>query len=185
MSLIYAVLLLLLFYFLLVLEFFLPTGGMIGAAALAALVASVLVAFSHSVAAGVTILLIALATTPIIFLMMVRIWPHTPIGRRMLNRRPGELKEIVPKRTSRGTPLEELVGRIGIAKTDLLPSGLVTIDSQKLDAVSIGMPIDAGSRVIVTKTDTGKIHVRAALDDESEDEAEEPRSPASLEFDLE
>lgn len=185
MSLLYAILLLLLFFFLLVIEFFLPTGGMIGAAALATLIASVFIAFSHSMAAGLAVLAVAAITTPVIFFGMVQVWPHTPIGRRMLNRRPGEVSDRIVKRTSRGTPLQELVGRVGIAKTDLLPSGLVTIDSQKLDAVSMGMPIDAGSRVIVINTDGGKIHVRAAEANEPESAPTKPQSPPSLEFDLE
>jgi membrane-bound ClpP family serine protease len=186
MALYYSIILLLLFYFLLILEFFLPTGGMLGAAAVAAFIATIVVAFSHSITAGVTMLVIAVATTPIVFLGMVKVWPHTPIGRRMLNRRPGELFDATPVRTtSQGTPLGELVGRIGLAKTNLLPSGTVTIDSQKLDAISTGMPIDAGTRVVVINTDAGKIHVRAAEEDEHDRRSDPPKSPPSLEKPLE
>ncbi len=186
MRLYYSIILLLLFYFLLVIEFFLPTGGMLGAAAVAALIATVVVAFSHSITAGITMLAIVIVSTPAVFLGMVKVWPHTPIGRRMLNRRPGELFDATPVRTTaRGTPLGELVGRIGLARTDLLPSGMVIIDSQKLDAVSTGMPIDAGTRVIVINTDAGKIHVRAATEDEHDHRTDPPKSPPSLEKPLE
>ena len=40
------------------------------------------------------------------------------------------------------------------------------IDDQKLHAVSLGMPIDAGTTVIVTKTHGRKIQVRPARDEE-------------------
>lgn len=186
MQLYYSIILLFLFYFLLVIEFFLPTGGMLGAAAVATLAATIFVAFSHSVAAGITMVVISLLTTPLIFMTVVRYWPHTPIGRRMLNRRPGEADaEAPPKTTPRGTPLRELIGRIGIAKSNLLPSGLVAIDGQKLNAVSTGMPIDKGTRVIVTKTHAGVIQVRAAADDERDPLSDPPQSPAALEKPLE
>ena len=186
MTLYYSIILLILFYFLLVIEFFLPTGGLLGAAALATLVAAVLIAFSHSVTAGVAVTAIALVTTPMVFMGLVKLWPQTPIGRRMLNRRPGEPNPAgPPKRTAKGTPLQDLVGRIGVARTNLLPSGLVLIDSQKLDAISTGMPIDAGTRVIITNTDAGIIHVRAAADDERDRHSDPPQSPPALEKPLE
>ncbi len=186
MPLYYSIILLVLFYFLLIVEFLVPSGGLLGAAAAATLIAAIVVAFSHSVFTGVVVLIIAFATTPLVFLGMVKFWPHTPIGRRMLNRRPGEVPSPAPKRTAPdGTPLDELVGRIGVAKTNLLPSGMVMIDGNKLDAVSTGMPIDAGTRVIVTNIEAGKIHVRAALDDETDRATDPPQSPPSLEKPLE
>ncbi len=167
MTLFYTALLLVLFYVLVVAEFFLPTGGMLGISSVVVLAAAIGIAFSHSLLAGVTVLLIVGVTTPLVILGMLKVWPHTPIGRRMLNRRPGERAADPPKRTtSRGTPLEQLVGRIGIAKTDLLPSGQIVIDDEKIDAVSIGMPIDRGSEIIVCTVDTGRVRVRTALPEE-------------------
>ena len=118
---------------------------------------------------------------------MIRVWPHTPIGRRMLNRRPGQQADSAPMRTaSDGTPMSELVGHFGTAKNDLLPSGMVVIDGKKIDAMSTGMPIDAGTTVIVTSTDAGRVHVRAVTDEDRSDENEAtPQSPASLEESLE
>jgi membrane-bound ClpP family serine protease len=75
-----------------------------------------------------------------------------------------------------------LIDEVGTAKTDLLPSGMVMIDGEKIDAVSIGMPIDAGTKVVVTSVDAGRVHVRAASkDDVSEEHPAAPQSPASLE----
>ncbi len=182
MQLVYAIILLVLFYLLLVTEFLLPTGGLLGAAAVATLVAAIAIAFAHSWWLGISVTSFALLTTPIVFVAMIRYWPHTPIGRRMLNRRPDDDPIEAPTSTAAdGTPLKDLVGRIGIAKSDLLPSGLVRIGNMKLDAVSTGMPIDNGTRVIVTSAEAGKIHVRAAHDDETEETPDLPQSPPSLE----
>ncbi|QDT04456.1 hypothetical protein K227x_28470 [Rubripirellula lacrimiformis] len=194
MPLLYSVLLLLLFYLLLVGEFLLPTGGLMGFAAVAALISMLVIAFSHSMAAGVTMSIIVLISSPILMFGLVRIWPHTPIGRRMLNRRPGELASPPTARTTRsGIPLDKLVGRTGIAKSDLLPSGMILIDGEKLDACSIGMPIEAGHSVIVTRFVAGRIQVRRLTEEEQQSAATDsigdsmvvPQSPPSLEQSLE
>jgi hypothetical protein len=62
---------------------------------------------------------------------------------------------------------------------------MVVIDGKKIDAISTGMPIDAGTTVIVTNTDAGRVHVRAATDEDRIDQTEPtPQSPPSLEESL-
>jgi len=188
MTLFYVIALLCAFYLLLVAEFFIPSGGILGTGAIAAAVAAVVIAFSHSLEAGIGVIVFVMATTPFVLFGTVRLWPHTAIGQRLLNRRPGELAGDPPKRTtSHGKPIEELVGCIGTAITDLLPSGMVMIDGEKLDAVSTGMPIDAGTALIVISVEGRRLHVRAANDAElSGDDAPPPvQSPPSLEGSLE
>ncbi len=187
MTLLYVIALLGAFYLLLIAEFFLPTGGLLGTAAAATLIATIMIAFSHSMAAGVAVLGFVLVTTPAVLFGMLRVWPHTPIGRRMLNRRPGELSAQPTQRTiADGTPIAELVGRIGTAKTDMLPSGMIVIEGTKLDAVSTGMPIDAGTTILVASVEGKRIHVRAATpDDLADEQVLPPQSPPSLEESLE
>lgn len=186
-----AILLLVAFYLCLTAEFFLPTGGLMGVAAAVAVISAVVIAFTHSMLFGVTLLSVAMISTPILLTSLVRVWPHTPIGRRMLNRRPGQIDEGAPvRRTRSGVPIHDLVGHRGVASTDLLPSGLVVIDDQKIDAVSIGMPVDAGSMVTVTSVQGGRVQVRLVSEDELAAEAEAAkessvRSPAALEQSLE
>lgn len=188
MQLFYAIGLLVVFFIVLLAEFFLPTGGFLGAVAIAILVAAISIAFSHSMTAGLVAIAFVLVATPLFLVAMLRVWPHTAIGRRMLNRRPGQRAESTStKTTPDGKPIVELIGRRGVAKTDLLPSGMVVVDGEKIDAISNGMPIDAGTDVIVTSTDAGRVHVRAATDEDREDETSQdpnPRSPASLEKSL-
>ncbi|MCP4887515.1 MAG: nodulation protein NfeD [Planctomycetaceae bacterium] len=188
MTLFYVVALLALFYLLIVAEFFLPTGGFLGVTSVAVLAAAVGVAFSHSVVLGTAVIFFVALTTPMVLFGMLKVWPHTPIGRRMLNRRPGEVAaDPIPRTTRRGTPLAELVGRIGKATTDLLPSGQVELDGEKMDAISIGTPIDRGSHVIVVSVETGRVRVRTAVEKELSCKPFEaiPQSPQSLEESLE
>jgi membrane-bound ClpP family serine protease len=188
MTLLYAILLLITFYLLLIAEVLLPSGGLLGIAAGASWVAAVTIAFAHSTTAGGAMLVATLLTTPILIWGLLRAWPHTPIGRRMLNRRPGQVASLPPRRTTtQGVPLVQLIGRIGVAKTHLLPSGMIVIDGDRIDAVSLGMPIDAGDQVIVTNVVAGKVQVRPATGQEMEPELHraKPQSPPALENSLE
>jgi membrane-bound ClpP family serine protease len=173
MALYYCIGFLLLFFFCLVAEFFLPSAGLIGASAFVSAIVAIISAFSYSTFAGMVVSSIILVSAPLILYFMIRLWPHTPIGRRILNRIPGERFKRDEPTLSDGTPLSDLVGQVGVAATDLLPSGRVLIEGRKMDAVSMGMPIDSGSNVVVTKIISRKIQVRLA------DASETPANPAN------
>ena len=159
----YAIGLLALFYVFLIGEFFVPSAGLIGVAAVVCGSGAIICGFAHSTFLGMTLLLTVVASAPAVLIFMIRLWPHTPIGRRILNRRPGQTDDFAPVSTTRdGTPLDDLVGQIGVAKTDLLPSGLIEIGGKRIDAVTTGAAIDAGNHVVVTKTEAGKVHVKMA-----------------------
>jgi membrane-bound ClpP family serine protease len=177
MPLTYSFGLLALFYLLMLAEFFIPSGGMVGVVAAAAGIASIAIAFTHSVAAGMTFLGVISLSTPAVLVFMVKYWPHTPIGRGILNRRPGQMEEPTEHRLRTGERRKELVGRIGVAKTDLLPSGMIVIDRLRLDAVSEGSPIDAGTEVVVISTIAGKIRVRPATPEDVTDEVDGDMMP--------
>ena len=184
----YSIGLLVVFYVLLVAEFFLPTGGLLGVASVITAVTVIAVAFTHSVTAGVTMMIIIAATTPVVFLAAVRLWPHTPIGRRILNRRLGDMEPAPARTLADGTPMSELVGQVGRALTDLLPSGQVLIDEKKMNAVSTGMAIDQGTPIVVVRVIAGKIQVQSSSEEEvnaGHDQNQRPQSPASLESALE
>jgi membrane-bound ClpP family serine protease len=169
------------FYLFLIAEFMIPSGGILGVAAAGMLITAIVIAFSHSLAAGAAVIAFTLVTTPLVLMGTIRAWPHTPMGRRMLNRRPGEEAPRGPVRTtSQGVPLDALLGRVGVAKTNLLPGGLVIIDGERLDAVSLGIPIDAGTPVVVTRVELNRLQVRPA----TEQDVGPPASPALLEHPL-
>ncbi|MCM2371955.1 NfeD family protein [Aporhodopirellula aestuarii] len=167
----YAIALLIAFYALVAAEVLIPSGGILGLAAAVVAVTSIIIGTTYSVSMGMTLLLIYLITTPVLFVVIIRLWPKTRIGRKMLNRDTLQSDTTLPPPTTLdGTPLDELVGRVGIAVSNLLPSGQVKVDGHKTDAVSTGLPIDAQSRVMVVRVYGGKLQVRAAHPDEIEAE---------------
>jgi membrane-bound ClpP family serine protease len=180
MTLIHAVGMLLLFFALLVLELFIPSGGLLGIGAAAALIAAIVIGFLHSLAAGSIILVGSAIVVPAVISLGLRIWPRTAVGRRMLTiDHEAEAQRDAEERQRR----EAIIGKVGIAKTDMLPSGLVEIDGMRLDAVSLGMVIDRGQTVEVVNVVSGKIHVRPV--EAKPETTEAPRVPETLETPIE
>jgi membrane protein implicated in regulation of membrane protease activity len=75
MEILYAVLLLFAFYLMLVGEFLLPTGGLMGFGAAAALISMLVISFSHSSTTGVVMLAVVFVSTPLLMSALIRIYP--------------------------------------------------------------------------------------------------------------
>ncbi len=128
-------------------ELFVPSAGMLGVVASICLVSGIVVAFFQDFQTGVFMMIGTLLVVPVILAIMVKVWPSTPIGRRIMIGRMSE-EDVLPQ-GEYYTDLKGLVGQLGIAKTKMLPSGMVMINGKKYDAVSKGMPIDAGDAIKV------------------------------------
>lgn len=150
---------------LVVCEVFIPSGGVLGLLAVSSLVASIALAFYHKgVEVGLLFLTVSVVLVPTALALAFRYWPQTPMGRRLLlDVRPGE--EMLPDTPERRT-LAQLVGKLGVAKTLMLPSGAVVIEGRTIDALSEGMPIEAGQRVRVVAVRGSRVIVRPAEEDE-------------------
>ncbi len=160
MALIYAAICLVVFLVLLGLELFIPSGGLLGVASVAALVAAVILGFMHSLQAGAAILVAVTFGVPVLISFGLRLWPRTAIGKRMLTIDP----DGVPSVDLQKAEHDALVGKLGVAKTNLLPSGLIEIEGRRFDALSIGVAINAGQSVEVVSVISGKIQVQPCSD---------------------
>lgn len=175
----FALLLTVAFYVLITLELLLPTGGAAGFAALAAIVAAIIISIQHDVYWAVGILGLTIATTPPLLVSLVRIWPRTAIGRRVLNQHDDDPPVQQPVATTRrGRPMVDLVGQTGTALSDLLPAGLVRIKGQRVDAISHGVPINRGDAVTAIGTESRSVIVRPATDTELAQSRSRPDQPA-------
>jgi len=155
----WAILLLILGLMLLVLEFFVPSGGALAVACALSLLAAIILGFMAGRWQGVSILLTVSLVVPAACAAAVKWWPDTPIGRLILIQRPKHADEVLPETVAyRG--LKDLVGRRGLAKGLMLPSGLVLIDGKSYDAVTDGMAIEAGQPIIVVNVSTQRLVVR-------------------------
>jgi membrane-bound ClpP family serine protease len=158
--LIWSVLLMLLAVVLVIAEIFTPPPyGIIGLLAVTAAGAAIWLAFqSHGPVAGFAFTAVAIVGLPATVGMAVKYWPHSSIGRRvMLDVPTGD--DVLPDEDPR-RHLQQLVGKIGQARTLMVPGGAIAIEGRTYEAVSEGMPIEAGEPVQVVQVRHNRLVVR-------------------------
>lgn len=161
---IWAVLLLALALAFLVMELFIPSGGVLAFLAAASVLGAVALGFKQGPAAGLGILMAVLVGGPAGLALAVKYWPNTSVGRRiLLGVRRGD--EVLPDSPLRRR-YSELVGKIGKAKSQMLPSGVISIEGRTVDAFSEGMAIEVGQSVIVLEVHGTQVLVRPVDADE-------------------
>ncbi|MCG8448570.1 MAG: hypothetical protein MI725_03195 [Pirellulales bacterium] len=165
----WAIILLLIGCGLVVMEVFIPSGGLLSLLSGLALLASLVMAFRSDTTTGLTFLLITLIAVPSTVGLAFKVWPLTPMGKAFLGELPTSA-EMTPEDSRR-----ELVGRVGIAKSKMLPAGSVMVDGKYVDAISQGGAIDLGQAVVVIEVRGNRVVVRAADDDEARQIAADPR----------
>ncbi len=140
---------------LVVVEIFVPSGGVLGLLSTGSFVAAIIIAFAyHGPSTGFIFLATTVVTVPAIVILGFKLLPHTPLGRSLI----GELPE--EDQVSPDDRRKVLVGRFGIAKSKMLPSGVIEIEGEVLDAVSQGMAIDAGEPIVVVEVRGNRVVVR-------------------------
>ena len=136
---------------LLILEFFVPSGGLIGLLCFIAIVISVWgaqKAWYHSAPLyWYTYLAILIATIPGSFFGFIKFLQNSEYGKTVLLRAP-RLEEVTPY-VEEERELEEMIGRLGEAESELCPSGNCRIDGKRLDCLSDGQLIERGAKVKV------------------------------------
>jgi membrane-bound ClpP family serine protease len=169
----------------LALEVFVPSGGVLGFLSVVALVTGVTLAFvEQGPWLGTAVLAVTCLAVPTVLALAFRVFPETPLGRRVLPPPPSP-DEVVPD-ADRRAAVRTLVGRRGQATSDLLPWGGVEIDGVGHEAVSEGGPIARGADVEVVGTQATALLVRAAAGSPSRPSPPPPsRVPRDLEEALE
>lgn len=155
-----------------VLELMIPSGGILSALAGIAILASIVVAFIQGgVVLGTIFMAFTAVLVPAILLLFIRLWPKTPMGRRVLIN-PPPAEELVPDEVQ---SLRQWIGERGVAVSPMLPSGAIRIGRRTMDAISEGMSIDNGTPIEVVAARGNHLVVRPAADDlhGTEDSAEE------------
>jgi len=148
---------------LMIVEMFVPSGGVIGFISLAAIVTSIVMAFRSSEYYGLGFMTAAVLGMPLFLALGFKLWPKTPLGRRILLDVP-DGDDVLPDDDLR-KQMKTLVGRIGTAKTLMLPGGPVVVAGRTYDAVSEGSAIQAGESVRVVDVRGTRIVVRPGSDD--------------------
>jgi membrane-bound serine protease (ClpP class) len=174
----WAILLLVLSSVLAVMEIFFPSAGILGFLSAIALLSAVVMGFNHGPITGMLILLGALIGLPGVIVLGFKYWPKTAMGRRVLLIAPTS-EEVLPDDPERQR-LQALIGRVGRAKSQMLLSGVITIDGHTVDAVSESLPIEMGQAVRVVQVHGHLVVVRPI---EEQADAEPPADPLQRTYD--
>jgi membrane-bound serine protease (ClpP class) len=160
----WAIILLLAGCVLVVLEVFIPSGGTISVLAAVSFIAAVIIASWESPTTGPLTGLIFFGVTvcavPIVVATAFKYWPRTRMGKAFLGELQSE-KEVIPD-----DPRRALLGRVGVARSKMLPSGAVEVDGHMIDAVTQGQAIEPGAYVVVAEVRANRVVVRPASGDE-------------------
>jgi membrane-bound serine protease (ClpP class) len=87
---------------------------------------------------------------------MLYLWPRTPMGKRLILPDQDATVATMPVHLE----LENLRGRYGRALSDLRPAGVVDFEGRRVDTMSEGMMVPAGSWVRCVDVRAGKVVVR-------------------------
>lgn len=139
------------------LEVFIPSGGVLGFLSVSSVVAAVVLGFVQGPGYGLATLGAAIVVIPSAIAMALKVLPHTPMGKRLLLQAPrGD--DVLP--TERLQELQQLVGKVGQAKSPMLPSGAMLLEGRTINAQSDGTPIDAGQWVRVVDVRGNRVVVQ-------------------------
>ncbi|MBI9017140.1 MAG: hypothetical protein JEZ07_07765 [Phycisphaerae bacterium] len=155
----WAISLLVIALLLVILEIFIPSAGLIGIMAAGFAAAAIYLAFKENPKVGYAFLTITIVSTPIVFIAGLHYFPKTPIGKRLILK---PNTETAKHRGIDGVSDEDfsvLVGKTGIAKSNLMPSGIIEIDDIRYSAVCQGTVIDAESEIVVVGLEGNSIIV--------------------------
>lgn len=147
---------------LVVIEVFIPSGGLIAFVSAGSSIAGVYCLFRVSPMWGFIGIACVMVLGPMSFAFALRVWPSTPIGRKMMGERTPEQQEADRQAELRERErIASLVGAEGLVLSDLRPVGIVQIGNDRLNALADTALIKSGARVRVTAVESNQIKVRA------------------------
>jgi len=136
-------------------EIFVP-GGVLGTIGALGLIAAMVLGFVAYPAAGPYLAVGIIVLTGIAIALWIRIFPKTPLGRRMaVSHNLGEAKG-----TEEGAP--ELLGKTGEALSALHPGGFARIAGRRVDVITEGGMIARGEQIRVVQVEGNRIVVAKA-----------------------
>jgi membrane-bound serine protease (ClpP class) len=130
-------------------EVFIPSGGVLTALSIISFILSFVTAFRVSTVAGALFVAVAVIAVPLLLSKLLKIFPDTFIGKLLVLRGPKGHNEVA---TSPEERLKKFLGKRGITKSVLRPSGIAEIDGERIDVVTEGMAIEPNRPVEVIGT---------------------------------
>lgn len=158
---VWAILLLGLGIALVVAEVLFPSFGVLSVLATAAIVAAIALAFAEDVSTGYGFLVATAVLLPTAILVGLKFFPKSPMGKHMVVGGLSFESQAATDDRDLG-----LTGEVGLLEADCHPTGVARLAGRRVDVVSRGEPIEAGTPVRVLEVRGNRIVVaRADTDD--------------------
>ncbi len=141
---------------LIIAEVFFVSFGVLAIISSVAIISAIFLAYGVGTWTGNTVLVLSAVGVPLSIKYAFKWLPYTPMGRHFY------LDGSDPAKVSgaaQQTGLEELVGKTGVALSDLRPSGYAEIDGRRRDVITRGELLDGGSPIQVIKVELNQIVV--------------------------
>jgi membrane-bound serine protease (ClpP class) len=139
-------------------EFLLPTGGILFAVGIGGLIVGVVMTFTYEPMHGLVLAIALFVLLPIVGPLLIKLWPHTPVGRHLVLSGPEDDATIAGMPVH--TELEQLRGRYGKTVSPLRPAGVTEFDGRRVDTLSEGPLIEADRWVRCVEVRAGRVIVR-------------------------
>jgi len=149
-----AILLLALGLGLIVAEILVPSFGVLSVLATVSIVGAVVLAFQESTTLGIRFLVAIALLVPAVILLGFRLFPRSPFGRRMV----AEGLSFASRPSLDPRDLD-LVGKQGAVEADCRPAGMARIDGRRVDVVTRGEWLAAGTPVRVVEVQGNRVVV--------------------------
>ncbi len=131
-------------------ELGLPAHGMLALLGGAAMIGAVAATFAINSRLGFAAMLALAVTAPVVAIVLLQLWPRTPLARRMM------LKPV--EQTAR---IESLaIGATGAAVSEMRPGGVCEFDGQRVQAFSSRGIIPTGSPVRIVSIEGDRTVVK-------------------------
>jgi len=141
------------------LEVLVPSGGILGLLATAALVGSLVLAFMEGATSGFVVLAAVAILLPVAIVLGFKWLPKSPFGKRLILYTPKETPEQLGVAGVCAEDFSSLVGKTGLTDSMLRPSGFAMIDDERYTVVSAGDMVDEGVPIEVVSVEGNSIVV--------------------------
>ena len=147
---------------LIVAEVLFPSFGLLSLLSISCYVAAVIKAFAIGETQGYAALGMVVVAAPLTIWAGFQVLRHTSFGSRLILKGPEE-SEVTGSGSNQR--LQGYLGREGVAATDLRPSGAVDIEYDRIDAVSDGDFVEAGTKIRVVYVEGNRLVVETMTGD--------------------
>jgi len=144
-------------------EVLFPSFGVLSVLATAAIIGAIVSAFAIDSSTGWTFLGATALLLPATIMLGVKLFPHSPMGKHLV-----VSGLSFESRAATDEDDLEIVGKEGVLEADCHPTGIARIAGRRVDVVSRGEPLDAGTAVRVLEVTGNRVVAATAAAGETD-----------------